>query len=92
MACSSITSRMEQESARLFRRSALRLIRARRCTSWGGAKQLVEIGKALARRSHILVLDEPTAALSDRECVVLLDLLRELRARHGLCLHLAQAG
>ncbi len=44
-------------------------------------QQLVEIAKALAGQARILVLDEPTAALSPREVAGLLARLRELRAK-----------
>jgi len=54
-----------------------------------GQKQLVEIAKALGRRSRVLVLDEPTAALSDREAATLLGLLRELRARGTACVYIS---
>jgi len=46
-----------------------------------GQKQLVEIIKALAKDSKILILDEPTAALAEHEVVILLDILRDLRRR-----------
>ncbi len=42
-------------------------------------KQLVEIVKALSKNSKILILDEPTAALSEHEVLILLDILRELK-------------
>jgi D-xylose transport system ATP-binding protein len=44
-----------------------------------GRQQLVEICKAIAKRSEILILDEPTAALTEQEVAVLLDIVRELR-------------
>jgi len=82
--------RMEQESARLLSAFGIALDPRSPVHELGvGQKQLVEIGKALARRSHILVLDEPTAALSDRECAVLLDLLRELRGRGTACVYIS---
>ncbi len=42
-------------------------------------QQLVEIARALYRRSRILVLDEPTTALSARETDRLFALIRQLR-------------
>ncbi len=44
-----------------------------------GQQHLVEIAKALARNATILVLDEPTAALTDTEADVLFGILRQLR-------------
>jgi ribose transport system ATP-binding protein len=43
-------------------------------------QQLVEIGRALHAKSRILVLDEPTTALSSRESERLFALIRQLRA------------
>jgi ribose transport system ATP-binding protein len=40
--------------------------------------QLVEIGKALSLRSRVLLLDEPTASLTQNETRVLFNLLRKL--------------
>jgi ribose transport system ATP-binding protein len=42
-------------------------------------QQMVEIARALAGDPRVLVLDEPTASLSDRETARLFDLLRDLR-------------
>ncbi|MBV9718623.1 MAG: sugar ABC transporter ATP-binding protein [Candidatus Eremiobacteraeota bacterium] len=44
------------------------------------AQQLVEIAKALARSARIIVMDEPTAALSDREIERLFSIVARLRA------------
>jgi ABC-type sugar transport system ATPase subunit len=46
-----------------------------------GQRQQVEIAKALGREVRILVLDEPTAALSRAETDQLFRILRSLRAR-----------
>lgn len=54
-----------------------------------GHQQLVEIVKALSKQSTILILDEPTAALSEHEVQILLDILRDLRS-HGLtCVYIS---
>lgn len=46
-----------------------------------GQQQLVEIAKALSHEARILVLDEPTAALTDAEVETLFGILEKLRAR-----------
>lgn len=46
-----------------------------------GRQQLVEIAKALSQDAHILVLDEPTAALTDAEAEGLFGVLADLKQR-----------
>src|SRR6478609_4038754 len=46
-----------------------------------GQRQLVEIAKALRKDSKVLILDEPSAALTDKEVATLLAIVRELRTR-----------
>lgn len=46
-----------------------------------GPRQLIEIARALARRSRLIFMDEPTASLSERETEVLLGIVRDLRSR-----------
>ena len=46
-----------------------------------GHQQLVEIVKALGKNTRILILDEPTAALSEHEVLLLLEILRDLKQR-----------
>ena len=52
---------------------------AGRCRS--RSQQLVEIAKALTLDCRILILDEPTAALTEREAQVLFGIMRDLAAR-----------
>jgi D-xylose transport system ATP-binding protein len=54
-----------------------------------GKQQLVEIAKALAKNARILILDEPTAALTEQEVAILLDILRELRRRGVTCVYIS---
>ena len=46
-----------------------------------GQQQMVEIAKALAKNAEILVLDEPTAALTEADADRLLSLISQLRER-----------
>jgi len=54
-----------------------------------GSQQLVEIAKALSKHARVLILDEPTAALAEREVETLLDMLRELRSRGIACIYVS---
>jgi D-xylose transport system ATP-binding protein len=54
-----------------------------------GQKQLVEILRAVDKRTRILVLDEPTAALTQQEVAVLAEQLRKLRARGTACIYIS---
>ena len=47
-----------------------------------GFKQLVEIAKCLSFNARIIVLDEPTASLTDNEAETLFSIIRELKANH----------
>jgi D-xylose transport system ATP-binding protein len=51
-----------------------------------GKQQLVEIAKVLSLEARILVLDEPTASLTDRDTEYLLELLDKLRNRGVSCI------
>jgi D-xylose transport system ATP-binding protein len=46
-----------------------------------GQQQMVEIAKALSKKAQILVLDEPTSALTESDAAKLLELLGGLRAQ-----------
>lgn len=75
-------TRMHMDAHALLDRFKVALDPATPVRSLGvGQKQLVEIIKALAKDSKILILDEPTAALAEHEVLILLDILRDLRIR-----------
>ncbi|MDI3261077.1 MAG: sugar ABC transporter ATP-binding protein [Sinobacteraceae bacterium] len=46
-----------------------------------GQQQLVEIARALGQHARVLVMDEPTTALTEHETTTLFALIRELRAQ-----------
>jgi len=51
-----------------------------------GKQQLVEIAKALSKNCKVLILDEPTAALNEKDSKNLLDLLKSLQAEGMTCI------
>ena len=46
-----------------------------------GKKQMVEIAKALSKQPDVLILDEPTASITDQETQILFDIIRDLKSR-----------
>ena len=50
-----------------------------------GKQQMVEIAKALSKKADILVFDEPTSALTDKEVAALFEIIRKLK-RQGVCM------
>ncbi|KMV32512.1 xylose ABC transporter ATP-binding protein [Franconibacter sp. IITDAS19] len=54
-----------------------------------GQQQLVEIAKALNKQVRLLILDEPTASLTEQETAVLLEIIRDLQ-NHGIaCIYIS---
>jgi D-xylose transport system ATP-binding protein len=51
-----------------------------------GHQQLVEIAKALTTNAKILILDEPTAALTESEVKLLIDNIRKLKQQGVTCI------
>ncbi|WP_187372665.1 D-xylose ABC transporter ATP-binding protein [Aggregatibacter actinomycetemcomitans] len=54
-----------------------------------GQQQLVEIAKALNKQVRLLILDEPTASLTEKETAILLNLVKELRAHNIACIYIS---
>ncbi|MDN4038538.1 D-xylose ABC transporter ATP-binding protein [Massilia sp. YIM B02443] len=55
----------------------------------GGHQQLIEIGKALNKNARLLILDEPSASLTASEIAVLLEIIRDLKARGVACVYIS---
>jgi rhamnose transport system ATP-binding protein len=72
---------MRTQSAALFERLGVQLDPGRISRGLSIAdQQIVEIAKALTREAQVIVMDEPTAALSAAEVARLFDVVRALRA------------
>jgi len=55
----------------------------------GGKQQLIEIAKALNKDAKLLILDEPTSALTATEIRTLLDLIKSLKAEGLACVYIS---
>jgi len=53
-----------------------------------GQMQMTEIAKALSENARILILDEPTSALSEAEVDKLMEILRELKSQGVTCIYI----
>jgi D-xylose transport system ATP-binding protein len=53
-----------------------------------GKMQMVEIAKALSEKAQVLILDEPTSALSEAEIDKLMDILRILKNNGITCIYI----
>ncbi|HGO5854538.1 TPA: D-xylose ABC transporter ATP-binding protein [Mannheimia haemolytica] len=54
-----------------------------------GQQQLVEIAKALNKQVRLLILDEPTASLTEKETEILLSLIKDLQAHNIACVYIS---
>ncbi|MFW5686764.1 MAG: sugar ABC transporter ATP-binding protein [Halanaerobium sp.] len=54
-----------------------------------GKQQLIEIAKALVKNSKILILDEPTASLTEGEVDLLMEILRDLKEEGITCIYIS---
>ncbi|MGD0557660.1 MAG: sugar ABC transporter ATP-binding protein [Streptosporangiaceae bacterium] len=84
------TRAMREEAAEIFARLGLPLDPARIARGLSIAdQQVVEIGKALSLNARVIVMDEPTAALSATEVARLFDVVRTLREQGAAVLFIS---
>jgi len=75
------------EASKLLKDIGLDLDLSRKIKDIGiGHQQLVEIAKALSLKADILILDEPTSALTETEVEMLMRILRTLKERGVTCI------
>jgi len=81
---------MRAEAAAIFKRLGVPLDPGRIARGLSIAdQQVVEIGKALSLDARVIVMDEPTAALSASEVARLFDVVRTLRAQGAAVLFIS---
>jgi rhamnose transport system ATP-binding protein len=81
---------MRAQAAAIFDRLGVRLDPARIARGLSIAdQQVVEIGKAISLEARVIVMDEPTAALSAAEVDRLFDVVRTLRAEGAAILFIS---
>ena len=79
---SCLTRRHQRETQKLFDSMHLKLDPRTKVADLTVAKQqMVEIAKALSFNSQVLIMDEPTAALTETEIEELFRIIRQLRDR-----------
>ena len=73
---------MHREAQRLLERLGVRLPPARKMRELSVAEmQTVEIAKALAYEADVIIMDEPSSAISEREVEALFEVIRDLKRR-----------
>ncbi len=81
---------MYYEAAKLCRELGIHVPPRKKVRELGiGVQQMVEIARALAKKIDILVLDEPTASLTENEVEILLKFLAQLRERGVTCIYIS---
>jgi monosaccharide-transporting ATPase len=74
--------RMNAEALELLRRFAIEVDVRRRLMDFSTAiQQMVAIARAVSFKARLVIMDEPTSSLDEREVAVLFDVMRQLRAQ-----------
>ncbi len=73
--------RMNEEAAELLRRFAVEIDVRRPLMEFSTAiQQMVAIARAVSFKAQLVIMDEPTSSLDEREVAVLFDVMRRLRS------------
>lgn len=81
---------LNRRAADLFRRLNMNIDPAEKLGQLTvGKQQMVEIAKAVSHDLRVLILDEPTAALTDAEIDELFTIMRDLRSRGVAMIHIS---
>lgn len=73
---------MEKETSELLSKLGLKVNPKTRAGDLSvGKQQIIEIAKAIASNAKYIIMDEPTAALTDREIKTLFETIRELKEK-----------
>src|SRR5438270_1191898 len=82
--------RMNEQARDLLARLNIRLdARARVSDLTVAAQQMVEIARALSLNTEVLIMDEPTATLTDTEIDALFNIIRQLRGQGVGIVHIS---
>ena len=82
--------KMLRESHNLMQMVGLKMSPSQKVRDLGiGEQQLVEIAKCLKSRAEILILDEPTAALTENEIEILFGILENLKSEGVTCIYIS---
>lgn len=74
---------MNEEASKILQGIGIQLNPSRQISDLGVAhQQIVEISKAVAANSRVLIMDEPTAPLTNNETKILFQLIDRLKKKH----------
>ncbi|PRY82610.1 sugar ABC transporter ATP-binding protein [Alkalibacterium olivapovliticus] len=85
-----LTKEMKQEGERVFKELGIDISFDRTMRTLSvGQQQLVEIAKTLLNDAEVIIMDEPTAALTDREIQLLFKIIRQLQKKNVVVVYIS---
>ena len=82
-------NKLYADTSKLLKKYNLNIPFSAKVSSLGvGKQQLVVIAKALSEHARVLILDEPTSALTESEVDTLMDILHQLRDEGLTCIYI----